>query len=367
MLKAFKYRIYPNKEQKSQMSQTFGCVRFVYNYFLSMRTQEYRMEQLSISYTACAKELTLLKSDPDFAWLKDVDSTALQSALKELDDAFKNFFSKRAGYPRFRLKKFRKDSYTAKCNNDSISLMERVVKLPKLGFVKTKVSRPCEGKIMSATVSRAPSGKYFVSILCETADSAPLPKTGRTIGIDLGIYATLSDGMEISNPKYLNDALKQFAHEQKALSRKQKGSGRWEKQRVKVARIHERVTNIKNDFLQKLSTMLVNTYDAIFFEDLSVSGMLKDKCLARYISGAGWRKLIRMTMYKAKWYGKTVQCVGQYFVSSQKCSMCGSINPEVKDLSVREWTCPECGTHHNRGWNASVNIETEGLRLLASV
>lgn len=336
----------------------------------------------------CSSELTQLKAEEGYEWLNDCDSTALQSSLDNLDKAFKKLFEG-GGYPKYKSKKEHKDSYTTKNNNNSIELAPKKIKLPKVGWVKTKVSRPTEGRIISATVSKTPSGKYFVSVLCEVPEVRPLRedqsiewslKGRKAISLDLGLvdYIVAHDGTDtysVANPKNLDKTLNKLAHEQRVFSRKTKGSRRYEKQRVKVARIHEDVTNQRNDLLQKLSTAIVMAYDIICIEDLDIKGLIeqvtenenmtnKEKhTRIRHIEDSAWGTFVSMLEYKCKWYGKTLVKVGKYYPSTQLCSKCGTKNPEVKDTKIREWTCPKCKTHHGRDENAAKNILKEGLRV----
>lgn len=369
---AMKFRIYPNASQRSLIERTFGCSRFVYNHFLAARRDAYVQSGRTMGFAECCRELTVLKSQ--LPWLQEVDSKALQTALRDLDRAYQNFFrdckktsGRKTGYPKFKSKKDSRASYRARNDRNTIELSDRAIKLPKLGWVRCRVSKHVAGRILNATVSRNPAGKYFVSVCWTEVEAPTLPEDGyprgSATGVDVGIesFAALSNGVHIENPRYLNKSSRQLRRAQRRLSRKSRGSKRYEKQRVKVARIHEKVANQRADYLHKLSTALIRDYDLIGIEDLAVSNMVRNHRLARSVEDASWAEFRRMLEYKAAWYGKQVFVNDRFFASSQTCSICGCVNPAVKNLSVREWTCPCCGTRHDRDVNAARNLRDRGF------
>lgn len=376
-LKAYKFRIYPTEEQEIFFAKTFGCVRKVYNLMLNDRKKAY--EEVKNDSSKKMTFPTPAKYKKEFPFLKEVDSLALANAQLHLDKAYKNFFrDKSVGFPRFKSKKNPVQSYTTNNQNGTVALIDnKFIKVPKLkSLIRIKLHRQPKGRIKSATISRHSSGKYYISLLCKE-EISELPKTNSAIGIDLGItdFAILSDGQKIDNNKFTSKMEKKLKREQRKLSRrallaKKKGiplseAKNYQKQKLKVARLHEKVMNQRTDFLNKLSTEIIKNHDIICIEDLNVKGMLRNHKLARSISDVSWSSFVAKLQYKADWYGREIIKVDMWFPSSQICSGCGHKDGK-KPLDIREWTCPICHTHHDRDINASINILTEGLRIQTS-
>lgn len=362
MQKGVKFRIYPNREQQNLINQTLGCCRLIYNKGLAMRNEAYQNGS-KIGYSQTSAMLTDLKKNDNFVFLKVVDSIALQQSLRDLDRGFVNFFQKRTAHPTFKSKHNRHQSYRTINQGDNIRIVGRCLKLPKLGFVKVRQSMEV-GKINNVTIEHTPTGKYF-AVLNVEFEPQPIPNMGGSIGIDVGIKELYSDSNAnaVSNPKYLEKSIRKLIREQRKLSRKQKGSNNRNKQRVQVALVHEKITNQRNDFLQKQSTKLIRENQTICIEDLKVKNMMRNHKLAQHIGSVSWSKFFDMLAYKSVWYGNDIVKVPTLYPSSQTCSCCGYKNPRVRNLSVRNWECPECHTKHDRDTNASINILYKGLQM----
>ncbi|MDN3397251.1 IS200/IS605 family element RNA-guided endonuclease TnpB [Psychrobacter sp. APC 3426] len=366
ILKAHKVRLYPNEEQQTFFAKSFGCTRFIWNKMLNDKIEHYK------------KTKTELKNTPahykkEFEWLKDVDSLALANVQQNLRAAYSKFF-KGSGFPKFK-KKGHRDSYTTNNQKGTVAVTNNTVKLPKIGHIPAKFPSKVSGLIKSATVSKTTSGKYYVSLLVETIVE-PLLKTHSNIGIDLGLtdFIALSDGTKVANPKFLSRLQDKLAREQKILAkrravakanqRKLSDSRNYQKQKVKVAKVYEKITNIRKDFLHKLSFTLIKNHDVIAIEDLNVKGMVKNRKLAKAISDSSWSTFAAMLNYKAEWYGKTLVKIDRWYPSSKTCSGCGHLLTKAElPLQVRSWNCPSCQQKHDRDINASINILNEGLRL----
>lgn len=377
IIKGYKYRIYPTKEQEIQLAKTFGCCRFVYNQLLAKKIELYKTEQKSLSKTDCNNYCNqVLKKQEEYKWLKEVDKFALTNSIYNLDKAYQNFFreikkgNKNQGFPKFKSKKDNRQSYTTNFTNDNIKVnfKNNKVQLPKLKWIKCKVHREFEGKILFATISKTPSGKYFVSFNVEV-EHVISSKNDYAVGIDLGIKDLLitSDGEVINNEKITYKYEQKLAKLQRKLSKKHKGSKNRNKQRIKVARLHEKITNIRKNNLHHISKQIINENKVVICEDLNIKGMVKNHNLAKSVHDCGWGELTRQLKYKTNWNNGIYHEINRYFPSSQLCNKCGYRNTETKNLGVRFWICPECNTEHDRDENAAINILNQGLKDLGLV
>lgn len=366
MQKGFKARIYPTKEQKDILLKMFGSCRFVYNYFLAERIRSYKEDEVSLSYNKTANMLTVLKGDEAHLWLNECDSMALQESLRNLDRAYQNFFKGNTRFPRFH-SKHGKQAYRTRNQGNGIRIVGNTVKIPKVGFVKYKGLKRFDGRILNATISMSASGKFYVS-LCAELDDVVFSNNGCVVGLDVGIkeFYTDSNGNSIANPKTYRKYEKKLIREQRKLSRKKNGSSNRNKQRIRLAVQHEKVANIRKDFLHKESFKLANENQVVCVEDLNVKGMLRNHHLAKSISDVSWSEFFRQLEYKTAEHGGVVVKVPTFYPSSQICSYCGYQNQTVKNLAIRQWDCPKCMTHHDRDLNAATNILNKGLEMLSS-
>jgi len=361
--KTYKFRLFPTKEQEVHLNQHFGHSRWVYNHFLNERKEQYQADKKSDNYYKQAATLTKLKKEEDTKWLKEVNSQTLQFALRSLDTAFLNFFRGNAQFPKFKSRKH-KNTFTIPQFG---KLEDGKIIIPKFrDGIKVKLHREVKGEIGKMSITKTPTGKYYVSIFTEQ-EADELPKTNRQVGIDLGLkdFVITSDNNKFKNNRYTKKYTKQLKKAQQHLSRKQNGSNGFEKQKLKVVKIHEKIASCRLDTLHKVSKELVESYDLISVEDLNVKGMIKNHKLSKHIADASWGNFVTLLQYKCNWYGKELVKVNRFYPSSKTCGDCGWINQELK-LSDREWTCKSCGVVHDRDVNASRNILKEGLKNISA-
>ena len=364
IFKSFKFRIYPNKEQEILLSKHFGACRFVFNHYLNKRKETYLEDKKSLNYYDNANDLTQLKKDEDYIWLKEINSQSLQSSLRNLDSSYMRFLRKQSKFPRFK-SKYDRQSFKIP---QSVLVEKNQLLIPKFkDGIKINLHREIEGKIQFATISKSTTGKYYVSLTCEV-QYQPYEKTNSKVGIDTGIkeLAILSDGTTYENIKTLKNNLKKLKFEQRQLSKKVKGSSMRDKQRKKLAILHEKITNVRKDYLHKVSTEIVKNHDIISVEDLAVKNIMKNHKLAQAMSDVSLGTFYAMLEYKCGWNDKQFVKIDRFFPSSKMCSNCGWINQDLT-LNIREWKCPSCSKKHDRDFNASKNILKQGLKILSGL
>jgi putative transposase len=364
MLKAYKYRIYPDKDQEEFIKVNFGACRFVYNWALEQKIKTYQQNNKSISRFDL-QHILVHEVKPSNEWLKEANSQALLASLVNVESAFTKFFREKNGFPNFKSKKNPVQSYQMP-QHYTVDFGRNIIKLPKIGEVEAVLHRKFEGTLRTATISRSSTGKYYISILVDNEKDIPNKQNfseSSTIGIDVGIkdFAVLSNGEKVENPKYLKNSLKRMKVLQKRVSRKVKGSNNRNKARRHLSKIHETISNQRNNFQHQLSFRLISENQAIALETLNVKGMQKNHCLAQAISDSAWSSFVTKLEYKAQWFGKTVLRIGQFEPSSKLCNVCGYYNSELT-LKDREWTCPDCKTKHDKDINAAINIKKFSLQ-----
>ncbi|WP_049891283.1 IS200/IS605 family element RNA-guided endonuclease TnpB [Methanohalobium evestigatum] len=362
MLKAYKYRMYPNQTQQELIAKHIGACRFIYNWALENKIKSYEQDGKAISRFELNKQIRVLKQDHE--WLNEINSQSLQGATLNLENAFTKFFREKSGFPKFKSKKNPVQSFPIP-QWYKVDFGNNKVYIPKIGWIKTRLHRSFDGKQRTATIKRTPTGKYYISILVD--DDKQLPQKQKfyevnTIGVDVGIkdFAVTSDGEKIGNPRYLKNSIERLKVLQKRLSRKQKGSNNYRKLKHQIAKYHEKIANQREDFQHKLSSRLISENQAVALECLNVKGLLKNHNLAQHITDASWSSFVQKLEYKAEWYGKNIIKIGRFDPSSKICHVCGYYHQDL-ELKDREWECPDCKTEHDRDINASVNIKKFAL------
>lgn len=362
--RAYKYRLYPTKDQEHLINKHIGSCRWIYNYALEKKTKAYTQDKTKLYRFQIQADLPGLKKAEETQWLKEVNSQSLQASLEHMDNAFVRFFREKKGFPKFKSKHYSKQSFSIP-QNTKVNWETKRISVPKIKNIKFIADRKPEGNIKSSTISRTPTGKYFISILVDTGKEFPKKckiKEKTSIGIDLGIkdFLITSNGEKVSNPKYLRNHINRLKKLQRQASKKQKGSNNRKKANLKVAKLHERIHNLRNDFLHKFSSKLVSENQTICLEDLSVENMVKNHKLAQAIVDCSWSKFVDMLKYKSEWNGKNILFIGRFDPSSKMCSNCGELKKDLI-LKIREWECDNCHAKHDRDINAAKNIKRYGL------